>query len=248
MSIRNNAKHVAYLRRIAKAARADGQPRMWFLVIRPDTGEAILHLDDADIAPETFATPLLIRKRFRRYKALDPDSYADFLTETRTLVSAAGTAVVQDGRFVFTASVRKGRAKKTDVVKALKAFRFLKATLGEADDAPDDPTDTLPPETTAQADLRTRATGLFRGERPTPRLVLRRFQSELGGVDGLEASLEALRGRLDRVPDDAEAAAALRALEGAWEELDTWDADVGVLGLQQGLAFLLDDAQSAFGA
>ncbi|MCB9663096.1 MAG: hypothetical protein H6732_03215 [Alphaproteobacteria bacterium] len=235
MPIRNNPRHLALVKRLGKALRAaKGELTCtFFLVVDRESKEALLHLDDA-VEPEVFKNPRLIARRLKRYKALKPASYADFFDDPKRLVSLAGT-VTSDGtggRLIFTRTVRTGKAKRADVVVALKLFRFLKGELGQA---PEPDEDEAVVAKRSQALVQATAE-LFGTHEPTAGRVLDGFYAHLGSVDALEDAVEALA---EAVGSDPSLAPRLAALQEAFDQLDSWDPDLGVLGVQGGLDELL---------
>lgn len=240
MTILNNPRHLALVKRLGKALRADKGTRTaaFFLVIDRESGEALLHLDEV-AEPEVFKNPRLIARRLKRYRALKPSTYDAFFAEPRRLVSLAGTVTADSGgsKLIFTRTVRTGKAKKGDVVPALRLFRFLKPELGKAPEtAATEPTE----KETEQ--LVTVAREMFGTSPPSGELVLEGFYAHLGSVDALEDTLEAVASRLDE-EDDPKLRKVLAALQEAYDELDAWDPELGVVGVQGGLEELLSASE-----
>ncbi len=248
MPILNHAKHMALLKRRAKALRSarGGQIGAFFLVVDREQGDVLLHLD-LTAEPEVFRNPAIIARRLKRIRAVQPDRYSEFLAQPKRLVSVAGRVAgdTQGMKLVFQRTVKTGKGKPTDLRQALKLFRMLRGTIGEIEGLPEAPE---PEQVAEKARERVAATrSLFAERRPTPERALEGLYEHLGSVDALAEAVDALDEALEDNPGDRALSAMREALEQALEQLDAWDAEMGFGGVTDGLEALteVDLAQAA---
>lgn len=238
MSIQNNVRHLAYVKRMAKKLRASGTPLAFFLVVHRERDEVLLHLDE-QFEPEAFRNPALIRRRLKVYKALQPHLYDDFFADMGALVSIAGRVTrAEDGRtLVITRTIRTGRGTRKDLTAALKTFRFLRLRVGEA---AEEATEEEGSDEAALAQVR----ALFDHTPEEADAVAGRVYEAFGSVGGLAGAIDALQ---TAAATDGSVLGQLTVLQEAYERLDTWSPQVGMQGVVSGFAELvvqadLDDA------
>lgn len=246
MPIANNPRHLALLKRQAKAIRADKGANTWtfFVVVHRERKEALVHIDEK-FEPEIFKNPRIIAKRIQRYKPLKPQTYAELFEDPKALVSCAGTVTADKAgtKLIFTRTVKTGKANRKDLNITFRLFKFLKGELGEADvEAPTESEQSV--ETKRLTGL---ARELFADTTPTAQVALDGLYEHLGSVDTLADTIEAVAEALAANPDDTDLRDMLDALQFAYDTLDEWDPEVGSLGIEDAMQELitsgLDDAE-----
>jgi len=246
MGIKNNAKHLAILK--ARAGKVSETKTLSFFFVRQKgTKDAVLHIDKPGTAGK-FKNPTRIKQLLLKAKDLDPKKeYAeDFFSDPKALISCAGTVSRDAKGLVFVPTSTAGKAKGNDMIACLKAFKKAIGAWRVAS-APEPETSSSGSSSVAPLEQHAQALGSLDslGSSPDPLAVLDLFSatSIVDAINGIEDAISALE---ELAADDPSAAAQLKVLQAAYEDVMSFGGD-GVESTMSGLEALgelsLDDGE-----